>query len=67
MKYYKNLLALRTFLSNLRDANRKYNDPERCHYVDEYRPLILKTDYFNEVTEFYFDFVNMFKNNEARS
>ena len=61
LKYYKNLLALRTFLGNLRDANQKFK------VVEEYKSLIQKTDYFNEVTEFYFDFVNMFKNNEARS
>lgn len=34
MKYYKNLLAIRTFLSNLRDANVKFK------VVEEYKPLI---------------------------
>lgn len=52
---------MRTFLGNLRDANNKFK------VVEEYKPLIVKTNYFDEVTEFYFDFINMFKNNEARS
>lgn len=60
LKYHKNLLLFKKFLQDLKNANLKYSQKE------EFKRYIEHTDYIEEVVCFYFDFVNMWKNNEFR-
>ena len=60
-KHFKILLAIRTFLNNLKDKNRKYSKK------DIYKNVIERINYITDVVEFFYEYVNIFRLNEHRS
>ncbi len=59
-KNYKNLLALKYFLSQFKQKSQMFKKR------DSFKDQIEKINYIEEVNDFYFEFLNMFKKNEFR-
>lgn len=60
-KFYPVVLALNNFLQKLTEANHLYSTD------NNFKELVIKLNHIKDVTEFYYEFLNKFKNNEFRT